>query len=1112
MKYIIKRVIIYALLALSVAVISCREEYGLKPGPAAVNGEFRPGTDFLNTDGPVSLRGEWKFRWLEDDPSFANPDYDDSSWPLLETKGYWTGLTGSGTGYGWYRLHIIFDGTVPAAGTKLGLSIPYIKSAYDLYVNGIYAGSSGKFGKSINESVPQVRPELVTIQVPAPGGELVIAARVSNFHHREGGFFETPQLGRFDDLREGLWRKDFINILLIGLIFMMGLYHFLIWLGRREDRASLYFTMGSFVIFFRSMAVNSYFEMLFPQAGLFEFKFKIIYISLAAGVSSFILFFNEIYGWGFNRKALKVTLYVCITLVMLTLLFPCRVYSRISYIYEGLVLFAGMWMTTVTIIAAIKRKRWSAYLLPGCALLFFTGINDLLVIKLVIDTPQVAAAGMGGLMVCQAMVLSARYAWAYKKAEHLSRNLRDEVEIKTGHLLERTKEAEDARREIEKAHAGLVEMENYRNIFFQNITHEFRTPLTIIIGYVERAMESADSCDADALRDQYTVILSNARMLLKLINQLLDISKIESDMMKVREEPVDLVRLVRSIASFFEYPAARRGICFSLDIDAEIIPGMFDCEKLEKIIYNLLSNAFKFTSEKGRITLSLREKSEFVYLSVSDTGAGISEEKLARIFDRFYQGDNSMERVYEGTGIGLSLVREYVDLFNGRVEVLSREGEGSVFTVVLPLKKCGLSVEDQLKPDPDQISRSALVYLSDINPSVKRQKDGLERETGTVDNDTVLIVEDNRDMRLYLKDILKTRYKIKEAGNGVEALSVIAGSMPELIVSDIMMPDMDGYRLLAELKNNASTSRIPVILLTAKVGDEEKIMGLECGADDYIVKPFSSRELLTRVNTLVKLYRYQKMMEERNSIIESELAVAREIQARLVITAASEHHENFYAFYRPYDRVAGDFYGYIEDADKIHIFIADVSGHGVAAAFLSLVARNELAGLIKKGTDAAAVLEQLNNTICSYTVKGNFMTLFYCVFYRETGCLNYARAGHNPPLVFSRKKGSVDELKPSGTALGIYASLGYESGNIYLGEGDRILFYTDGLTECADSSCEMFGTRRLCDILKKSPGLNPEDLSLHIVSQLEEFAGGKSFKDDVTLLVFDVPAISPGTG
>jgi len=1106
MKYIKSRILLFGtFILLPVFIISCREGRGPGAMPHAVQGVFQAGDLDLGKDGPVYLRGEWKFRWLEDDPSFANPKYDDSSWPVIATRGYWTKLTGSGPGYGWYRLHIRFNGYKPSEGTKLGLSIPYIKSSYDLYVNGAYVTSSGKFGRSINEAVPQILPRLVMIEVPAGSDEIVIAVRCSNFHHREGGFFETPRLGLYDDVRQRLWQKDFVNVFLIGLILMMGIYHLLIWLGRREDRASLYFTIGCFVIFFRFMAVNSYFEMLFPGAGLFEFKFKTIYMSLPASGMSFILFFNEIYRWGFNKRALNLLIYVCITLIIFVLFFPCRVYSQVSYVYEGTLVLSEIWMFVVIIIAAVKKMKWSMYLLPGYSCLFLTAINDLLAMKLVIDTPQIAAAGLAGLMICQAMVLSERYAWAYRKAKHLSLNLQEEVAIKTGDLLERTREAEEARRGIEKVHAKLVEMESYRNIFFQNITHEFRTPLTIIIGYVERAMDTLGSCNPEELKEQYLVILSNARMLLKLINQLLDISKIESEMMKVKEEPVDLVKLIRSIASFFEYPAAQKGIVFTIDIEGETIIGLFDCEKLEKIMYNLLSNAFKFTGEKGRINIAVRNVDDDVCISISDTGIGISEEKLPRIFERFYQGDNSMKRIFEGTGIGLSLVREYVDLFNGRIDVTSTEGKGSVFTVILPLKKCGLSGDVVPKPDMEQISRSAKIYLSDINSYAKTPKGDYLHETGLNDNETVLIVEDNSDMRSYLREILNTRYTIKEAGNGVEALAIIANLSPDLIISDIMMPVMDGYRLISELKSNPATSHIPVILLTAKVGDDEKIMGLECGADDYIVKPFSARELLTRTDSLVRLYRYQKLMAEKSRIIDAELAVAKEIQAKLIITDASDHHENFFAFFRPYDRVAGDFYGYVEDGDAVHIFIADVSGHGVAAAFLSLVAKNELEVLVRKGVHSATVMEHLNNTICSYTVSGNFMTVFYCVYHRDTGLLNFARAGHNPPLIFSRKSGTVDELKPAGTALGIYAGLEYVNGELFPEKGDRILFYTDGLTECTNSFREMFGTRRLSDLLKESSGLNPEDLSRGIISQLEEFAGDGCFKDDMTLLVFDIP-------
>ncbi len=1086
-------------------VISCSNNTTGKAKPISENGIIDLQNWDFNSDGEAYLIGDWKFKWLEDNPAFSDPHYDDSSWKNIPIRSFWSKFAGSGTGYGWYRLKIKLDKSkLNKDNSKMSLYIEFFLTSYELYVNGKLLTSSGKFGKSEIESVPQLIPRLEIIDIPSGSDDLVIAVRCSNFHHRTGGSSYIPRIGLYNDLKQMIWVRDFKNILILGVILMMGIYHLFLWIGRKEDMASFYFTTGCFIIFLRLAAVNGFFVIMFPELNLFEFGYKIIYLSMPIASMSFLLFFNEFFPDDFNARLLSLFKMVFGVLVIAVIVFQCKIYSQIASVYEGVSFLSGMWMLIVIIIAALKKREWAWYMLPGCFLLVLTGLNDILMFKLFINTPEVAYIGLTGLIFFQAAVLSKRFASAFRTAEHLSLFLQDEVDIKTSVLSERTLEAENSRREIEIANTRLKEMDNYKSIFFQNITHEFRTPLTLIIGYVERALDTTADDNPETLRDRYQIILSNARRLLRLINQLLDISKIDSHMMLLKEEPVDLVALIKNITVYFESPAIDKKIHFSVNFQHENIVGLLDREKIENILYNILSNAFKFTGNNGSIDVSVSRNNGQAIISVSDSGTGIDESRIHRIFERFYQADNSLIRGYEGTGIGLSLVKEYVDLHMGHIDVQSSPGKGSVFTVTLPLKNADISDNNDYYTLSDS-SKSAMVYMSDIISSSETIREQDESDVPDGWKPTILLVEDNSEMRKFMREILNERYIVKEAANGKEALLRLFSNQPDLIISDVMMPEMDGYQLLSELKKNHATSRIPVILLTAKVGEDEKIQGLESGADDYILKPFSSRELMTRTESLIRLYRYQKVLAERNSEIEADLEIARAIQARLIMVDSAENRDNFFVMYRPLDKVAGDFYSYFEDDGMVHIFIADVSGHGVASAFLSLVAKNELDVFIKKKSGTSLVLKQLNNVISKYTVKENFITAFYCIYDRKTMKLSFSRAGHNPPLLVSRQKGTVIELKSAGPLLGLFDDITFEEKEIYLQKGDRLILYTDGLIEACNDSGEMYGLERLMACVKDNDLLKPIELSDKLMDEITGCTGPDKFDDDVTLLIFDIP-------
>ncbi len=390
--------------------------------------------------------------------------------------------------------------------------------------------------------------------------------------------------------------------------------------------------------------------------------------------------------------------------------------------------------------------------------------------------------------------------------------------------------------EREKA-ARLHELDMIKIKFFTNVSHEFRTPLSLILTPIERMLRTISDSDQ---KEQFQLIHRNARRLLNLVNQLLDFRKLEVQQARLNPSQGDVISFVRDIFQSFTDLSDKNNIDFGLETSVEYLEIQFDADKLEKILFNLLSNAFKFTPENGRVSLVVNTRGQgdhqFLDIKVSDTGIGISGEKKGQIFDRFVQDDLPKSMLNQGSGIGLSITREFVKIHGGTIDVESEPGKGTTFTVSLPVK--------ELSPAAAAVPEEAHVILNapaEDEPVV----------SGTAEKALLLLVEDNEDFRFYLKDNLKLHYRILEARNGSQGFGLATSEIPDLIVSDIMMPEMNGIELCRKLKADVRTSHIPIIMLTARTADEQRIEGFDAGADEYVSKPFNFEILHSRINNLI---------------------------------------------------------------------------------------------------------------------------------------------------------------------------------------------------------------------------------------------------------------------
>lgn len=427
--------------------------------------------------------------------------------------------------------------------------------------------------------------------------------------------------------------------------------------------------------------------------------------------------------------------------------------------------------------------------------------------------------------------------------------------------------AEAYEQERRRAEA-LAELDHAKTAFFSNVSHEFRTPLTLMLGPLEDVLRHDDELSAQQ-REEITVAHRNALRLLRLVNSLLDFSRVEAGRMQAQFEKTDLGAVTRDITANFQSICERAKLTLRFDCEPELRRVAVDRQMWEKIVLNLLSNAFKFTFTGG-IAVRLCDSAGRVALTVSDTGVGIPATELPHVFERFHRVEGQRGRTHEGSGIGLALVRELVSLHGGDVSVRSEVGRGTAFTVVVPYEQPGAAADAPAARLEPEAARAA-AYVEEAMrwlpasadsaagaPEVPPDSANADANPAPAARPRVVVADDNADMRDYVRRLLASHYSVETVGNGAEALQAIRRHKPELLLSDVMMPVCDGFELLQEIRADPTLSDLPVILLSARAGDEAKIEGLGSGADDYLIKPFSARELLARINTNIAMARMRR--------------------------------------------------------------------------------------------------------------------------------------------------------------------------------------------------------------------------------------------------------------
>ena len=523
---------------------------------------------------------------------------------------------------------------------------------------------------------------------------------------------------------------------------------------------------------------------------------------------------------------------------------------------------------------------------------------------------------------------------AHLTLDELYRDFYELMASQIGTAIAKARAWEDER----KRTLALAEIDRAKTAFFSNVSHEFRTPLTLMLGPLEDLKQEFGRPQSPLSIPQYQqldLVHRNGMRLLKLTNTLLDFARIEAGRMQAAYEPIDLAAFTAELASVFRSAVEKAGLKLTVNCSPLSEPAFVDREMWEKIVLNLISNAFKFTF-KGEIEVSLRQTATQFELTVRDTGTGIAADEIPKLFERFYRVAGAQGRTHEGSGIGLALVQELTRLHHGSVSVESLYGQGSTFKVVIPLghnhlpaQQIGAErtqastalgarpfVEEALRWLPNSDARND-VRIDDFNTSEHAERPDGERPR-------ILVVDDNADMRDYLRRLLGARHRVEAVADGEAALAAIETRVPDLVLTDIMMPRLDGMDLLARLRADPRTNTLPVIFLSARAGEESRIEGLQAGADDYLIKPFSARELVARIRSAIQLAQVRQQAEETQHLLVGEL------NHRVKNTLASVQaivQQTLRSTKNPMDFTAS-FTGRIQSMAKVHSLLSGTAWKG----------------------------------------------------------------------------------------------------------------------------------------------------------------------------------------
>lgn len=858
-------------------------------------------------------------------------------------------------------------------------------------------------------------------------------------------------------------------VALCVLYAAVGFFHLLLFALRRKDRYNLFFGIFS-VLAAVSWLTRTYWagEVVFGAEVLLRARIR--YAAAFIYTPAVLFFLSHLFDARYSRFGLIVA----------------PVYLGVAAFiaavpdYEGIQVARRIWLFTVFPIyayilfyclhATVRRKRDAGWILATMSFGVVAGFYDTLGARGYV--PDLTLTNYVFLIVILgvAAILARRFMRAQNEMEELSGTLERKVEARTS--------------ELTNAQERLLDADRQKTAFFQNVSHELRTPLTMIIAPLERALETGMKLEDHTLE----VIHANARRLLRLVNQLLDIQKLAAGKMTLEKRTFDLKEFLRVRFQMFESYAISQGLGMTFAVPDGLRPVHADPDAIEKCVYNYLSNAMKFTPPTGSVTLSARTAGAYVRVEVRDTGKGIPLEKQRMLFQRFGYSEPSVTREQEGTGLGLALVFELIQLHGGEVGVESDHGRGSAFYFTVP---CALGRPEAFEPpEPTRVD-----FVQGDADTTNAQSN-LPRQRRP-NRHTVLVAEDNDDLREYLCGVLSDAgFAVLRAANGEEALRQLSRTNADLLITDLMMPKMSGLELLEKIRSKPEWVTMPAVLLTARADEETRQDVRDAGVDVCLSKPFSNRELVIVARNLVGL-------KSRERALLSEMSIARELQQRLLPAQLPEQPAfKMAARFLPVEAVGGDMYDYQNWRDgSVTLLVADASGHGVAAAMVAAMTKVAFHTVRNPSPQPDIFLKEMNSLLVN-RIGNHFVTGILITVDASGHGIEFASAGHTPILLY--RKGECRYFETTDFFLGMEAEVSFHRHRLDLIAGDRIFAYTDCALETRNPHGEFLGEDGLASIVGATANLDLDAQLGEVVQAIDAFRATPLASDDLTFVAMEV--------
>ncbi len=638
----------------------------------------------------------------------------------------------------------------------------------------------------------------------------------------------------------------------------------------------------------------------------------------------------------------------------------------------------------------------------------------------------------------------------------------------------------------------LKQADKLKDELLANTSHELRTPLNGIIGIAESVMDGATGELSAETKANLSMIVGSGKRLAKLVDDILDFSKLKENTLDLQLKAVNLREIVDIVLTLSKPLIGNKKIELINSVDAELPAAMADENRLQQIFHNLVANAIKFT-ETGHVEIKAEVINDELEITVYDTGIGIAEDKFDRIFESFEQAEGSTAREYGGTGLGLAVTQQLVELHNGYIGVKSQEGVGSQFIFTIPVSK-------------DKAESLNSVELSKVQVSTIIEVVTNEASTGEL---SVLIVDDEPVNLQVLNNYLKNIYHIVQASSGKEALSKIEnGFQPDAILLDVMMPQMTGYELTEKLRENWQADELPILLLTAKNQITDLVIGLQHGANDYLTKPISKDELLARLKTHINL----KLLKAETVRMGAELEVTRQIQ-QMLLPKTEELDKivglDIAGFMQPAEEVGGDYYDVLQYNGRVLFGIGDATGHGLESGMLALMTQAAVRALLENDeTNPAKFMNSLNAMIYKnvherLSVEKNLTLSLLEYEQAKTGGILRVSGYHEDLIIVRQGELELIDTGDLGCPVGFLENMTdyVNQKELIFNQGDVLVLYTDGITEAANMENEEYGIDRLCEVVKEHSQASANSIKDAVIHDVQQYIGKQTVFDDITLLV-----------